>query len=127
MSHTEEGVALGFKQLEQEGWDAKAQSYDDLLGQVTRSAASPLLDAVKLVPGMRILDVATGPGYVAVDAAARGAEAVGIDFAPEMAALAGRLNPGLDFRQGDAEHLDFADASFDAVVCAFGVLHFADP
>lgn len=116
-----------FRDLEQQGWHAKARHYDTLLGQVTSGARQPLLDAIRMGAGMRILDVATGPGYVAEAAAARGAEAIGIDFAADMIVEASRRCPGIDFRQGDAENLDFERDSFDAVTCAFGLLHFAEP
>jgi len=116
-----------FKQLEQAGWQAKASAYDESLGVVTAQAVAPLLDAVRLQPGMTLLDVACGPGYSAGRAAARGARAIGIDFADAMAAEAQRLFPDAEFRHGDGEALEFADASFDAVVCPFGLLHMPDP
>ena len=55
--------------------------------------------------GKSLLDVATGPGYSAGLAAARGASATGIDFAAAMAAKAATLFPAGTFRQGDAEAL----------------------
>jgi ubiquinone/menaquinone biosynthesis C-methylase UbiE len=76
---------------------------------------------------MRVLDVASGPGYIAAGAEARGAHAIGIDFAADMVAEARRRYPKIEFREGDAENLAFDTASFDAVVCAFGILHIADP
>jgi len=78
-------------------------------------------------PGARVLDVATGPGYVAARAAARGAAAVGVDIAAAMVSLAARRHPELEFRQGDAEALPFADASFDAVLGNFVMLHLGRP
>jgi ubiquinone/menaquinone biosynthesis C-methylase UbiE len=44
-----------------------------------------------------------------------------------MVALARRLNPGLVFDEASAEALPYADASFEAVVCAFGMGHFSEP
>ncbi len=76
---------------------------------------------------MRVLDIACGPGYVTAAAAARGAEATGLDFAVSVVAGAQKLHPGIPFRQGDAEALPFPDTHFDAVVCSFGVPHFPDP
>jgi ubiquinone/menaquinone biosynthesis C-methylase UbiE len=76
---------------------------------------------------MRVLDVAAGPGYVAAGADARGAHAVGIDFAADMVSEARRRYPNIEFHEGDAENLAFDTSSFDAVVCAFGLLHMADP
>jgi SAM-dependent methyltransferase len=76
---------------------------------------------------MRVLDVASGPGYVAAQAAALGALPVGVDFASEMVVLASRHYPSLTFEQGDAEALSFAERTFDAVTINFGVLHLARP
>ena len=74
-----------------------------------------------------MLDVACGPGYAAGGAAARGASVVGIDFAIGMLAEARARFPHVEFRQGEAENLDFDDASFDAVISNFGLLHVAEP
>jgi len=118
---------LGFKEQERKGWDTKAHAYDSLAGQVTAQAVDSLLDAAKVTAGTVVLDVACGPGYVAGGAAARGATAVGIDFAPAMVQEAAKNFPNVEFREGDAEALDFASSHFDAVICAFGLLHLADP
>ena len=44
-----------------------------------------------------------------------------------MIAEASRRFPAIEYREGDAENLDFADGSFDAVICSFGLLHMAEP
>jgi ubiquinone/menaquinone biosynthesis C-methylase UbiE len=116
-----------FKQFESEGWHRQAPNYDDRAGRMTTEAVAPLLDAAGARPGMRLLDVCCGPGYLTAEAAARGLSAIGVDIAPAMVDLARRRVPGAEFRLGDAEALDFGDGSFDAVVCAFGLLHLADP
>jgi ubiquinone/menaquinone biosynthesis C-methylase UbiE len=64
---------------------------------------------------------------VAASAAHRGARATGIDFSEPMVKLATRLHAGIDFRVGDAAQLPFEDGSCDAVVCSYGMPHFADP
>jgi SAM-dependent methyltransferase len=127
MGERELADAPSFKDLERQGWGAKAESYSAFAGQVTIGAAAPLLDAAGVRAGMHVLDVATGPGYVAAGAQARGAQAVGIDFAADMVGEARRRYPSLEFHEGDAENLAFDAATFDAVVCAFGLLHMADP
>ena len=73
---------------------------------------------------MRILDIATGSGVIAAHGAARGALATGVDISSRMISLARKLNPACVFREADAESLPFADGSFDAVLCAFGIGHF---
>jgi ubiquinone/menaquinone biosynthesis C-methylase UbiE len=116
-----------FTAFEVAGWDAKAPGYDDFLGQITARLVDRLLDAVAARGGVRLLDVATGPGYAAAQAAERGGSVVGIDIAEEMVALASRLHPALDFRVANAEALPFPDDSFDAVVGNFAMLHLARP
>jgi SAM-dependent methyltransferase len=116
-----------FRDAELEGWDRKAGYWDDSLGPVTLGAINPLLDAVKAAPGVHILDIACGTGALAAAAAQRGAEITGMDFAPTMIAEAVRRHPGIDFRVGDAEAIPFPDASVDAVICSFGMLHMERP
>jgi 2-polyprenyl-3-methyl-5-hydroxy-6-metoxy-1,4-benzoquinol methylase len=70
--------------FERHGHDALAKSYHAFFAAVTALATSPLLDAVHLRPGTRLLDVATGPGALAAEAANRGARPVGIDLSPQM-------------------------------------------
>ena len=76
---------------------------------------------------MALLDVCCGPGYSAGEAAARGCTATGIDIAEGMIAEARTRFPGITFRIGDAEALELPDASVDAVVCGFGILHLPEP
>jgi ubiquinone/menaquinone biosynthesis C-methylase UbiE len=116
-----------FKDLEREGWEARAEIYDARLGALTAQAAATLLDAVAARRGLNLLDVATGTGAIAGAAAARGLAATGVDFAPSMVALAARRRPDATFLVGDAEMLPFANATFDAVTCGFGLLHLARP
>lgn len=116
-----------FKEQELAGWTAKAGNYDGNFGVVTARFAPAILDAAGVRTGSRMLDVASGPGYVAGAAAARGAHVTGIDFAAPMVAEAGRRFPQARFMRGDAEALAFGDAAFDAVTCAFGIGHFAEP
>jgi ubiquinone/menaquinone biosynthesis C-methylase UbiE len=116
-----------FKRLELDGWQEQAATYDGHVGQLTREADKHLIDTVELRPGMRLLDICCGPGYGAGLAAERGAKACGIDFAPAMVEQAKRRFPSVEFRSGDAEALDFPDASFDAAICPFGLMHLNDP
>jgi len=119
--------AEGFRRLEHRGWTEVGPAYDGAFGPLTSQATGPLLDAAGVKAGTRLLDVACGPGYLAAAGAARGATATGIDFSASMVAEARRLHPGIEVREGDAESLAFPDASFDAVVIGFGMLHFARP
>jgi ubiquinone/menaquinone biosynthesis C-methylase UbiE len=97
------------------------------LSRITRQSVQALLDAAGVHQGTRVLDVATGAGYVAGAAAARGAEACGIDFSAVQVTMARQRYPAVRFEQSGADALPFPVASFDAVVSAFGMPHFPDP
>lgn len=120
--------AQAFVRFETAGWRRAGvgDTYHRFFGPITGRAVEPLLDAAAIGPTSRVLDVATGPGYVAGRAAARGAEVTGVDIAPEMLVLARRLWPDVAFRTADAHALPLADASFDAVVANFLIPHLAD-
>jgi ubiquinone/menaquinone biosynthesis C-methylase UbiE len=67
-----------------------------------------------------VLDVGTGPGFVAFLLAELEKKVIGIDLSEDMIQIANRnasdLGFNVDFRVGDAENLPFEDESFDAVV-----------
>jgi SAM-dependent methyltransferase len=119
--------AEAFHALEHAGWQRAAARYDEAFGSLTRQAIDPLLDAAQVRSGAGVLDAASGPGYVAAAAAQRGAQVTALDFSVAMLEMARSQNPGIEFREGDAEALPFADGSFDAVVMNFGMLHLAQP
>ena len=128
MTVNQQGPAVdadAFSAFEASGWDRQAPSYVGFFGRVTSRLVGPLLDAAGVGSGSRMLDLATGPGYAAAEAAGRGAAVVGVDVAPGMVALARRLHPSLDFREADAEALPFADGTFTAAVSNFVIPHLA--
>ncbi len=116
-----------FNAFEAEGWEENAEGYDRFFGSITGHLVEPLLDAASVGAGTRMMDLASGPGYVAGRAVERGASVVGVDVAGAMVSLARRLHPGLDLRQADAHDLPFEDGSFDAVVGNFLILHLGRP
>ena len=77
--------AEAFKAFESKGWCVRAETYGGLIGAITSRLVEPLLDAAGVRADRRVLDVATGPGYVAEGAAARGATPVGLDTVGAMA------------------------------------------
>ena len=127
MTHSEPFDSGAFREFEHAGWLNVAEQYNAFFASLTTQTIEPLLDAAGVSKGVRLLDVATGPGYVAAAAAKRGASAVGVDFSAAMVALARRQYPDAEFREGDAEQLPFPDGSFDAVVTNFGLLHLGMP
>jgi SAM-dependent methyltransferase len=116
-----------FRAFEHEGWQRVAGRYAEAWARLTGLFVAPLVELAAVGPGLRLLDVACGPGPIAAAAAAAGATAVGLDFSAAMVEEARRLHPGIEFREGDAEALPFADASFERVTMGFGVVHLADP
>ena len=116
-----------FDAFEANGWEERAADYAATLAAVTAHPVEDLLDAARVGPGTRVLDVAAGPGHVSQACADRGATPIGLDVAHEMVAAARARYPGLDFRQGDAQRLPLAHGSLDSIVGNFAILHFGRP
>ena len=116
-----------FHAFELAGWESIPDNYHQAFGALTVQAVEPLLDAVRVKKGVRLLDIACGPGYVAAAAAKRGAVPLGVDFSKGMVAQARLLHPDVDFREGDAEELPLGNGLFEAEVMNFGILHVARP
>ena len=116
-----------FTEFEHQGWAHVADKYDSVWSTSTRQFIPPLLDAAEVPKGMSILDVGCGPGYVSAASAERGAKPIGLDFSKEMIAIAKKMFPQIEFKEGDAQNLPFADASFYRVLANFALLHLADP
>jgi len=111
-------------------FDAVARRYDltnDVLslGQDRRWRTATVA-AVGARPGETVLDLAAGTGTSSAPFAAAGAHVVPCDFSPGMLACGKTRRPDLPFVAGDALHLPFADASFDAVTISFGLRNVAD-
>ena len=100
------------------------------IAALTVPVSEHLVDHVGVSPNERVLDVATGTGHVALAAARRSAESVGIDYVPGLLEIARRRAEAEDLvvelAEADAEHLPQEDASFDVVLSAIGVMFAAD-
>jgi len=116
-----------FSRFEHEGWQRVAEKYDSVWASSTRQFIPPLLEAANIGPGQLVLDVGSGPGYVAAASLSLGAKVIGIDFSSQMVEIATKLFPELDFRIGDAQQLPFDAGSFDRVLSNFALLHVTDP
>lgn len=101
-----------------------------VVAQLITEPAMRLVEACGIGPGSAVLDVATGTGNVAIAAAKRGASVTGLDLTPELLdrARARAAAAGVDvgWIEGDAELLQFPDASFDVVTSTFGVMFAPD-
>jgi len=86
--------------------------------------------ATGVAPGGSALDIACGSGKLTAElarVAGPGGRVVGLDFSPQMLAIARRDHPGIEFMEGDALKLPFDDGSFDATTIAFGLRNLSDP
>jgi demethylmenaquinone methyltransferase/2-methoxy-6-polyprenyl-1,4-benzoquinol methylase len=88
-----------------------------------------LVDRVTAGPGDHVLDVATGTGSVAVELVRRrGCRVTGLDQSAEMLEAArARIPAGVDLVHGDADHLPFAPATFDALTFTYLFRYVDDP
>jgi ubiquinone/menaquinone biosynthesis C-methylase UbiE len=114
-----------------ERWEAAA----DLFNAHVRPVSAWMLDAVELEPGGRVLELACGAGQLGIDASERVAPGGAVlltdtaepmvEAAQRRALAAGAENVG--FKVMDAEWIDEPTASFDAVLCRWGLMFPADP
>jgi hypothetical protein len=95
-------------------WDDRAESYRTSATHATGRDLDLVVEMCDPVPGLKALDVATGGGHVAARLRAAGAEVVTLDPAPGM-------RPDVI---APAEHIPFADGSFDVVVTRLAAHHF---
>jgi len=92
----------------------------NLIAQVLRDLSLPA--------GVRVLDIACGPGHFLQEAASAGAVAVGIDSSRDMLRAAGsRLGLGARLVMGDGMALPFESGSFDIVNCSGLIEYIPEP
>lgn len=116
-----------FAAFEQQSWEVVSHDYAYWFPPLTRQSVESLLDAACVGSPCRLLDVATGPGVVVAGAVARGIDTIGLDFAVEAVDIASDNVPSAHFEVGDAQAMSFTDQSFDAVICAYGIMHMSNP
>jgi hypothetical protein len=110
------------KQAQQKTW---SEGDFAMVAGLIMGVAEDLAEALDIVPGERVLDVACGSGNGAIAAARRSwGNVVGADFVPALLerdrerTAAERLD--IEFVEGDAENLPFGDGEFDLVMSIFG-------
>jgi SAM-dependent methyltransferase len=91
-----------------------------------------LVAAAHLTGTERVLDIATGPGYIAEAFAGAAREVVGVDLTDAMLAIAKERTrergvANVSFRAADAQNLPFENGSFDVVVCRLALHHLLKP
>ena len=115
------------KQQQQKTW---ATGDFSIIGWNTVYPGELLCEAVDLHAGHKLLDVAAGSGNVALSAARRNCEAIGIDYVPALIERARRRADvealPARFEVADCEQIPFADESFDRVLSLFGSMFAPD-
>jgi ubiquinone/menaquinone biosynthesis C-methylase UbiE len=121
------------KQSDARSYDATAAEFGALTERFSRGIAGRMLDLANVSAGDRLLDLGTGTGLLARMAAARGANAVGIDHSAGMLGQAQAradedgVGERTEFLAMDAEALEFQDEAFDVTVSLFVLRHLPNP
>jgi SAM-dependent methyltransferase len=126
-----------FKRDSRSSWDAAAAGWEKwwpLFERAAQGVSNRLVELAKIKPGDRVLDIATGTGEPAITAARKvgpTGRVIGTDHSPGMLAVARRRAAALgltnvDYHEGDAASLKEPHASFDAVVCRWGLMFVPD-
>lgn len=127
--------SIGFKVRDASSYDSVAEKFDLFTERLSQPLATRMIALAQLAPKQRVLDVGTGTGLVALNAArfvGTGGAVIGIDLSDGMLAKAAEkaASFGLkncSFQKMDAEALDIEDQSIDAVLSLFALLHLPDP
>jgi SAM-dependent methyltransferase len=100
--------------------------YHAVVTDVVAELGTVLVDACRLRPGERVLDIAAGTGNAVLPAALAGARVTAVDLTPELLAegrtAAAALSLELDWVEADAESLPHADGEFDVVMSCLGIM-----
>jgi ubiquinone/menaquinone biosynthesis C-methylase UbiE len=120
------------KSVVQESFTRQAEAYAAAPVITDPERLRRLVEAIAPARGAHALDVATGPGLLALALAERCREVVGVDLTEAPLAIAERNRrergaTNVRFQKGDADRLPFADGEFDIVICRFALHHFEHP
>ena len=125
-----------FKIGDATSYDPHIDDFGRFSAVLTKPLARRLIAMADVSPGQQVLDVGTGTGVVALEAAiavGREGRCFGIDLSEKMLEAAttnarrANLTERIKFNLMDAESLQFEAASFDVVVSLFALLHFPNP
>jgi len=101
--------------------------YDVFTPQASTRLVDGFVRLSGLAPGARVADLGCGSGTFTSLLARAGYVCTGLDISLRLIEVGRRRHPGIEFVEGDVEHLPFPDASFDGVLLSGVVHHFPDP
>jgi SAM-dependent methyltransferase len=105
-------------------YDRRANDYAAAIEPSFGPVHHRIVELAHIGPGMRVVDLATGTGGVAREAAAMGAHVTGIDVSAGMLDVARhRSAADIVYLLAEASTLPFPDHSFDVATCGFGLSH----
>ncbi|MBI1356905.1 MAG: methyltransferase domain-containing protein [Acidobacteria bacterium] len=121
--------------IQRYGWDKASDCYEDLWGRQVEPARGALLEMAGLQAGERVLDMACGPGPIALAAAARVGSTgfvLGADISDRMVERAGAAArregvTNVAFVRADAETEVAAPGAFDVALCSLGLMYAPNP
>jgi len=122
----------GHNDVVRESFTTQAQAFAANPWVTDEERIRRLVSTARLSGKERVLDIATGPGYVAEGFARAAREVIGIDLTDAMLAIAvertkQRGIANISFQKGDAENLPFGSDEFDVVVCRLALHHVREP
>lgn len=122
------------RRVQRYGWDKAAEFYNDSWKQQLLPAQDKLMEMMNLQPGESVLETACGTGLVTsriLKAVGDNGKVTATDLSGGMVELAKENvyshNGSLNFRRMDAENLDLEENSYDAAICALGLMYVPDP
>ncbi|HEY6395702.1 MAG TPA: methyltransferase domain-containing protein [Candidatus Binataceae bacterium] len=123
---------MAHKDLVREEFTRQADTYASSPAITNLDRIQKLIEQAAPRPEDRVLEVATGPGHVALAFAKACREVVGVDLTQAPLEIAERMRgergiANARFKLADADRLPFADGEFDVVFCRFAVHHFDQP
>ena len=119
-----------YKGMAMEGLIARWYAQNTRRGRGFPETAQAIAERLK--PGSTVLEVAPGPGYLAIELARLGSyDITGLDISQSFVQIASanarQAGVTIDFRHGDVAHMPFPADTFDFVVCVAAFKNFSDP
>ena len=124
-------TAKGYRGVGMEGFVARSYDRNARVTSAENYRAWASLLAGRIPPGSRILEVAPGPGYLAIELAKKGYRVTGLDISRTFVEIekqnAAEAGVEADFRLGNASDMPLESGSFEALACTAAFKNFTEP